>query len=89
MKENRISQQFSQPQYNDFGVDEALEPIFPLGIVPTMESWREARAALLHRWKAVLGTPAFDSFDRTQEIVEIFDAKRGISLDVRSKKTIS
>lgn len=73
MKENRISQQFSQPQYNDFGVDEAIEPIFPLGIVPTMESWREERAALLNRWKAVLGTPAFENFDRKQEPVEIVE----------------
>ncbi|HIA68822.1 TPA: acetylxylan esterase [Candidatus Poribacteria bacterium] len=73
MKKDEVSRQFSQPQYNDLGADEVIEPIFPLGIVPTMEAWKEERTALLRRWKAVLGTPAFDSFDRTQEAVEIFE----------------
>ena len=41
--------------------------------MPTMEDWRDVRADLLRRWKAVLGTPAFGSFDRKQEPVRVFD----------------
>ena len=73
MKDDKVSQQFSQPQYGDFGVDEAIEPILPLDIVPTMEAWKEERATLFYRWQMALGTPAFDNFNRKQEIVGIFE----------------
>ena len=69
MEDNRISRQFSQPQYGDLGVDEVITPIFPLGVMPTMENWLGVRVDLLRRWKAVLGTPSFGSFDRKQEPV--------------------
>ena len=42
---------------------------FPLGVMPTMENWLGVRVDLLRRWKAVLGTPSFGSFDRKQEPV--------------------
>ena len=39
---------------------------FPLGVMPTMENWLGVRVDFLRRWKAVLGTPSFGSFDRKQ-----------------------
>ena len=69
-----ISEELSRPAYDDLGEPEPITPIFPVGIDESLEAWRAIRIEIRSRWKEVLGSPSFGSFDRTPEAIETFEA---------------
>jgi hypothetical protein len=69
-----LSQELSQPTMDDLGTPQSLAPLFPPGVTPTLGAWETQREALRRRWEVHLGHPSFDSFDRTIEVVDSFQA---------------
>lgn len=67
-----LSHELSRPPYRDLGAKQRLRPLFRKGARPTLKLWRQARASLLKRWRALLGAPSFDDFDHTPEVVGQF-----------------
>jgi len=49
--------------YSELGVDQALPPLFPIGIEPTLQNWEQIRNDFIKRWNGILGKPSFGNFN--------------------------
>ncbi|MDP6111028.1 MAG: prolyl oligopeptidase family serine peptidase [Planctomycetota bacterium] len=68
-----LSENLSQPGLDDLGEPQQLEPLFPDQSDISLEAWQSIRQSLLGRWRAVIGEPSFEEFDRTSDVIDSFE----------------
>jgi predicted esterase len=68
-----ISEKVARPTYSDLGEPEPIIPLFPDDVSPAPDLWDRRRVELREAWGNFLGRPSFREFDRTTEVIEVFE----------------